>query len=943
MSLLCRRMFSDQQLTSLGSLTICRVSTTVLASPETRSLITDLYRNFTLLTDAFLNFDTGNLTQLATQTEHTQVPEIFATDYLFRLQGPLNFAFSSPRLSEVSIEADVARARHDIALYLLKLFRTQTGGRWERLHRFAKILTELVPAIPKLSNCLSSVCQMLNVLSRYAAILEQVAEGSSRSEKPLDSTHDLWTLLESSLASTIEKHVSTLTTADAGAQLEALRETFKTYLLGRPSVTLVTHPNGSAEESRLSPSVEAEIVAWEWHFDRLLQLIRSSQMQLRVSAASSMCANLVGIWKRFSDTSDEDEKQHVLNRIGSYLLRTNIVAYLFGPNCHPEIIVESANIVGFLVINKQYGTEHTEQLWHTITTTQDPRISEALCRMITNITNLFEYDGLLGLCAKLQGCPAEGFTPAIGKLWVSVLRAMMDKVHSDNATMTFHPYQMCLQLLRGASVCANGGAALYPDLQHAAQQGLRDVLEVGNDDLRRQHREQLFLSCLEDLEAKSDTTLGSLWALLLAMRPAAMSELSQLTEKHGFTELMVEELYHAVRQNKDAEAPSIMCWPHNQPRREFVAQLIQFEPLTLDGKLGTRLWDVLVGHQAASQADRNAGWQILNDLVRKLGFRNHFLSTCFADRLPALPRACFCQGVLEFVRAKVLPLVSDITGSFFEEEDSTASRVGLEQLWRMITTSEDDKLAELAIRTLSGEVYLDSTLIQSFSLSRIRQIHTSVVARCLQLLKESARELPRQDHTATQSDHFDDVSAVKAEQIRDSERVFDRTIQLLVYFLGRYKSKPGFSVPDLRSFMPEAPSQVEGDLTQLKYQSFDGASQTDVKPLNIGNMNTVAALLASLREETGFQNYRAFYRGRPFAPTEDDICKSLEDLQVREGLILVKKEKDASRSTSRVKAGASPLEVEISAHFDELQSYLNMTQPGARKVCIPLYPSRHKC
>jgi ubiquitin carboxyl-terminal hydrolase 34 len=729
----------------------------------------------------------------------------------------------------------------------------------------------------------------------------------------------------------MEKRVSTLTTGSATIQLEALREILKIYLFGRPSLAMEMYQAGRTNEPPLSSGIEAEIVAWEWYFDRLAQLIRSSQMQLRVYAATSMCTSLVNIWRRFSDASDEEERTRLLNRIGSYLLQTNLVNYIFGPNCHPEIILESANIVGFLVINKQYGAEHTEQLWHTITNTQDPRVAEALCRMVTNIATLFDYEGLLGLCMKLQTLPIRSFTPAIRQLWTAVLKSMTDKVHANNAVMSFHPYQLCLQLLRESSVCTNGGSVLCPELQSTALQGLREVLEVGDEETRRQHRQQLFLSCLQDLEAKSNTTLGSLWALSLAIRPAVAAELSLLTEQHELTRLVVEELHHAVQSSQTAGTTSVLCGAPNHPRREFVAQIIQHEPLTLEGKLGTRLWDVLVGHQAACQMDRNAGWDILNSSVRKLSFKNHYLDTCFTDRLPALPRSCFCQGVLEFVRAQVLPLAGDINGSFFED-DAVAGRVGLEQLWRIVTAAEDNKLAEMAIHTLSAEVYLDSPLIQTFPISRTRQLHSSVVTRCLKLLRESARNLRSEDLASNPRTELKSSNEASLQDREDSQRIFDRTIQLLGNFLARYRAKPTFALPDLRSFMPEAPSQVEGDLTQLKYQSFDGRSQTDVKPLNIGKLNTAASLLASLRQETGFDNYRAFYRGRPFAPTEDDIRKSLEDLQVRDGLILVKKEADELRSHSRVKAGSSPLEVEISGHFDELQSYLDLAEPMARQV-----------
>ncbi|KAK0385828.1 hypothetical protein NLU13_7005 [Sarocladium strictum] len=909
------------------------VSTPVILSTESRAAIVDFYQNYTLLTAAFIAFDHRSLREYATKADRTnaQLPDLFATNYLCQLVGPLGFGLPPIRNRETSLVTDLLRARHDIAHCLQMIFRDNTEDNWDSLRRLIQIITDLIPSVPKLGNVLGPLCQTVELLARHTARLEHRDQGDTGVKRPLDVIHDLWKLLDASLRSTIEKRVSALTQHAATTQLEALREGLKVYLVERPSVAFEMYSGDKSEEPPLSTGLEADIVSWEWYFDRLVQLIRSSQMQLRVYAATSMCQNLVNIWRRFSDSSDEEERNRLLNRIGSYLLRTNLVKYLFGPNCHPEIIVESANIIGFLVINKQYEAAHTEQLWSTITTTQDPRISEALCKMVINIASLFDYEGLLGLCAKLQTLPIRNFTPAIRQLWAAVLKHMTDKVHANDAAMTFHPYQLCLHLLRESSICTGGGSILAPELQSTALQGLREVLEVGDEETRRQHRQQLFTSCLRDLAAKSSSTLGSLWALSLAIRPAVASELSLLTEQHGLTQLVVEELHHAVQSSRDAGATSVLCGAHNHPRREFVAQIIQHEPLTLEGKLGTQLWDVLVGPQAACQLDRSAGWDILNTAVRKLSFKNHYLSTCFTDRLPALPPSCFCQGVLEFVRAQVLPMACDANGSFLED-DSITSRVGLEQLWRIVTVSEDSKLAEVAIHTLSSEIYLDSPLIQTFPLSRTRQIHSSVVTRCLQLLRVSANSMRDRDQGGNAEANATPSIKDECEETTEPQRVFDRTIQLLVNFLGRYRSKPAFAMPDLRSFMPEAPSQVEGDLTQLKYQSFDGKSQTDVKPLNIGNLNTAASLLARLREETGFDNYRAFYRGRPFVPTEDDVCKSLQDLQVREGLILVKKEEDELVSPSRVKAGSSPLEVELSGHFDELQGYLDLAEPMARQV-----------
>jgi ubiquitin carboxyl-terminal hydrolase 34 len=132
--------------------------------------------------------------------------------------------------------------------------------------------------------------------------------------------------------------------------------------------------------------------------------------------------------------------------------------------------------------------------------------------------------------------------------------------------------------------------------------------------------------------------------------------------------------------------------------------------------------------------------------------------------------------------------------------------------------------------------------------------------------------------------------------------------------------------------MPQSPTQVEGELAELKFQSFDGNKQTEVLPLQIGKRNTAASLLASLREATGFENYRLYYRGQAFAPSDEEVCKSLEDLQIQYGLILVKREADSPPPSARIKPGSSPLEIEILRHFQEFWGYLTLDERFAQEV-----------
>ncbi|ENH73136.1 Ubiquitin carboxyl-terminal hydrolase 34 [Fusarium oxysporum f. sp. cubense race 1] len=614
----------------------------------------------------------------------------------------------------------------------------------------------------------------------------------------------------------------------------------------------------------------AEAISYEHRFRFLIKLIKSSQMQLRFQGMTQMCKELIAFWKRHYE-SKADDGSHYVEHIAEYLIRTGFIDYLLGANCHPEIIVEGANIIGFIIVTRRYRRMHIDRVWEGIASRQDPRTADALARMVIQIAHLFDDDGFLLLCEKFQTLPIDAFTPVIRMLWEGVMKHMADKCSVDRP-LVVQPYNLCLRLLRDSSVCASGSQVMYPDIQQAAMQKLRELL--------------------------------SLWCLFIALRSRNLSqEMHWLVEHHDLTRLVIEELEHAIGAGQAAGILAVLSCSVNQPRKEFIANLIQLEPLSITEDLGVKLWDMLVGPISLSPDDRRVGWEILNSLHRRNNNGNPFLQACLTYHLPALSSEYFCE----------------------------VATSGIEQLWRLILEAEDETLVDRAIRTLAVDIYIDSRFFNSISTQRAQSVHLKLASRCLEQLKSAAQEL-RNASPGTNSDDQVVVTAITQRQLRQQERVFTRSLKFLRYILEAHQSKPSLSAPDLRTLIPQTSHEVQGDSAGLKYQSFDGDQQTDIKPLVIGKANTAASLLASLRQETGFENYRIYYRGRPFLPSEQDICRSLEDLCVHDGLILVRREEGGPALSNRVRPGASPLEIEISAHFDEMWEYLSMDESLAQEI-----------
>lgn len=803
------------------------------------------------------------------------------------------------------------------------------------LMKLAQMEVELIARYPKLTDNLGSICGLIcNIMRESFRIYQDPADFSpqdvERARSNIARGYQFFNLMSGTLSHIIEKHVNHLSSDSALSQLTALADIYQICLSTERVVPQVIIEEHRQDHPPIAGHSVPEAMAYHWRFTVFSRLIMSSQMQLRVMAASSMSNELVAYWRKLNEPADESNAS-LLKYVADFLLRTGLVAYILGPTCHPEITMDSSNIIGFLLVSKTYTREHTDLLWQTVTSSQDPRVSDALIRMATRITNLFSYEDLIYLCEKLNSVAAEAFGPILREFLDQILRCLPGKFLPEQTILDTPPYLLCVRLIRQSSVFGRESPVAHPDLLSFSTQKFRDVLIHGPDS---NGRREIYLDCLQDIAETSPTTLGSLCVISNMLRPTAPRELQILTAEHGFTRLLVDELEAAIPAARAARFPAVISGVHNIPRKELIMAILVHQPSTVAKDLGPRLWDMLVGSGAACREDREAGWQILNHSLRRSPMENPFILTCFAEYLPNLPPECFCLGTLEFVRECVLPLVNDAGSILLDDDDDSSGRGGLEQLWRMILTAPPNTIEQQAIHTLVNDVYMDSRSILSFPHHRARKVHLAMVNRCLKQLSEAAVKLRAfSDGTTSGGDDEPMVLVASEQQVCEQELLFVRSLAVLREFHRLHQAKAQFSAPDLRSLILDSPSKdVQGDSAELMYQSFDGDTQTEVKPLNIGRRNTAASLLVSLQKATGFSNYRIYYRGRPFVPQESEICKSLEDLQIHNGIILVKRESDVASTPARVRPGASAVEIEILGHFDELWGYLSMEENLAQEI-----------
>ena len=898
-------------------------------SRDGRLALSDFFYQFSRLAGRFVALDVRTLS-LHHKSDEDGEPELASRNYL----QALGHLLRKPDQSQPHIGRNLESFYHwdwneDIAM-MITSFQGE-GGTLPNLTKLVHGQTNIISRNPKaLVECLVEPCQIARAIADEAAgvMSRQMIHRTHTEEaqQQMVRAYEFFRTMSTALELIIEKYFTFLIPDSALRHIDCLSTILRHTLSSDNTAT-----RELSQRRRLElPQIHADlprVISLEWKFLILKKFITSTQMQLRVVGVTRMCTDLLDIYNYSKNT--EYSTNPLLLFFADFVLKHKLIDYLVGTSSHPEIIHESNNIVGFLIVTRTYKHAQTDKIWQTVMSSQDPRVVEAILRMLSRSNmNLFDYESLLYLCQKTESLPIDGFTAATRDFYESLLKEVAKKTILDREgaqCIDSPPYDLCVRLIRQSSIITAERPAGYPDIQNFAASRLRDLLLHGpSADVRK----AIYLDCIEDITARTSTTLGSICVINALLRQNIFTDLHGLTTEHGLTRLVIEDLQSTMLDDRILTNPSARNSPASQARRDLLLTIIMHEPGTISPDLGARLWNLLVGGESKSLSDRNVSWQTLNNAVKKSGPNNVFIASCFQDYLPNLPPDCFTNGALDFAQEALSSWLEEVHFDIVEGNQDFDSPA-LQQLWRMILTAPPNTIDAAAINILV-DVYLESQVIMSLPRPRALDIHLALVACCLKKLAAAASNLKAYGSSNTALD--DGTMAVVASDVEVAEQTqtFARSLAVLREFLKAYQLKPQFVQPKSIK-LPMAASQniMEGETLTLKYQSFDGDNHTEVKSLTIGKLNTAATLFATLEKETGFTSYKVYCGGKVFDPEEIEISKSLGDLNLN-GLVLVHRREDAAGGVHQ--GNKTSLELEITKHFDDLWGYLAMHEKVAQEV-----------
>lgn len=798
---------------------------------------------------------------------------------------------------------------------LIAAFR-QGGGSLYTIKFICETWARLLPDAPKPS--IVEVSEMTKMTLHLVDDIGKEARDQNIIQQHVNDAFVVFQVASTALTNMIDHHVTILHADDVQALLECCAGIFKIALQMKDELCDSQELVSKYARPGITRRQLPRFIAMVWKFELLEKALVSAQMQLRVMGVTIMCNDLIEL--HTSSRAPDASQNPLLLSFADFILHKKIVDYLVGTGAHPEILSESINILGFLIVTKTYKDEQTDMIWSAIRNSQDSRVTQAVLRMVSECFKHYSQMALLYICQKMIQLPTQSFFSLPMREFCDSLFINLKLKHTleHGPYLAAPPYELCACLIRESSIIDADHPDGCVELQDFAAPRFRELLQIGPEP---SDRTGIYLSCIKDISEKSPTAPGSICVINLLLAHNMEHDLAVLTKDHGLTELVVAELESHL---SDTATKAYQTSPAYLARQDLLRAIIVYAPETITDSLGLRLWNLLVGADARSKSNRDAAWHIINRAMAIRKTDNGFLKRCFDIYLTDLPSKFYTHGALEFANLNIaIWLKRNSQGANIT--DLVSDYCGMAQLWRMIIHAPADTIEADAIRSLV-DVYVHSSFILTLSPIDAEAMHLALIRRCLSKLEAAAEGLGvskiEKDGPRTQP------MSNKVEPATN-ESTIARVLAVLREFSKAYEIKPHFAASKLFVPMPVAPTACEGDPMIIKYQSFDKGSQSDIRQLTLGKKNNTASLIASLQNATGFRQCKLFYRGREFEPNADQLSDSLELMDIH-GLFLVKRISDEEEA--RRDHGKSAVQTEITQALPRLCSYLGLQENIAQEV-----------
>lgn len=680
----------------------------------------------------------------------------------------------------------------------------------------------------------------------------------------------------------------------------------------------------------------ALLVELAWKFGLLKKCILDGRMEIRVQGVDTMQLELVQVYQKYVQGRESGRDHPTAQYLSDFMLDNKLVDYFVGVESHPQLINRCANIVGFLVVTGRYTEVQSDVIWKGVVTSPDSRFIDALLTMLTGIFNISGYPILLYLTAKLNEISIHAFDASMinyGRILLDHLRRTWSQSKSENPLflqrMDMAPFHLCIRLIRQSLADSFLEYSRKREIYSFARNELGSLLEFGPSDA---DRKAIYRECIKDISDRTEYATGSISAMSSLISQNPEGEIILLTKGSDLTNLMIEEFAHMIDFERSSNGHSQMLEERLDIRCTLLQHIIVSAPDTITASAGGKLWDFAVGSRAPHDRARTHGWMcFLKALRRCKATENPFIDRLIKENLPQLQPQYYTGGCLQFVQ-EVVDYESCIP-TFRLDKDATRGPSATDLLWQLSLTAPPGSIEQKAISVLV-DLCLDSPDVQRRTQAATDAIHIEIVERCIRQLSSAASKLRSYNDGTSSGEDESMVIVASEDEVQSQKLCFSRSLMILKEFIHGVRSRPQYSPhPQSQPLLPQEPREIKGGPISIRYQSFSGGAGTDIRTLELGDLETIQDLCSRLIPLTGFRSFSAIVGGQVLDLKEktNDTLRSCKLDQ--KGLLIVRKVADAeSVPTLPHASGLRPVELEILAHFSELYQLLGMEDKLAKEV-----------
>ncbi|PGH23651.1 hypothetical protein AJ80_02257 [Polytolypa hystricis UAMH7299] len=812
-----------------------------------------------------------------------------------------------------------------------------------RMSGFADALLKHVAQWPALTPSLLALINIVHNLVESAIERRNLnADDNLISPPPITETlelaYPLMKRIDQSCQSFVAKKASWLTSDTSDSLLRFIGNVyFNTSYLLQDMAPKIARDLGVQVPDDAKLDEYPQIILYGWKFQLLKKQIMDGRMELRVNSMEMMQNDLVGIWRQHIQGNPAGIHHPIIQYLVKFLRDSNIVEYVVGVESHPQLISRSGNVVGFLVVTSTYTDRDTDTIWNTVTGSQDPRTVAEVLVMLSRTFSLHQSssNGLQYLCTKLIELPLNRFDTKMIEYCEQLLTALReqqaermrsdipDYPHADVA-----PHRLCVRLIREAASVPEFNSEQQTYLQRFAGKQLSLLLSLGLNDSDKM---DMYRQCMNDIAEMNEFTVGSIHALNALIPPYDNQDIRKLALDFDFTGLIITELVHAFDTTpSDFSDPAV----RNSllPRIQLLHRIIDKVPDTVTDEMADRLWDSVFMSRIIGDQGRNVAWDILSKAASRSGRRNSFVDRYMRDYLPRVRPEDLSLDILSFAEQAVSYEIRFDPPPVAQENEVIAIP-GMERIWQFILTALPGTI-EMKATSFAIEVYLDHTLIRRAPRSSAEATHVALVDRCVEQLKAASSKLKSFGDGTTSGDDEPMVLVPSDGEIREEELRFSRSLLFLKQLLQGLRTRPQYTPPrGSPPTIPLADGELKGNLIGISYQAFSGNSQTPIRSLQIGDLNTVSELVEKLVRLTGFSKFSAISGGQRLDLIGNGD-HTLRDLKLSQaGLLIIRKHPEAPEiSIGGRRQSLSLVDSEVLKHFDDLYDLLGLEERLAKET-----------